>query len=896
MTLPHLFGGPFAGFVEWLLRASVSATVLAALVLLAQGLLGRWLTPTWRYRLWGVVVIRLLLPTAPSAMPSMWNMQWAPPSSNAREPAVAMLAPIERTGKSQSNAVVLYGPVPIHAPVAARQVSAATASASRSSAPFRLDLILIEVWFCVACILLIRLIASSISLARRLRRAQSVTDPAILALLEACRAEMGLTRRPNLLITDAVRAPAVAGVWNPRILLPPNLLGRLSPQEQRAVILHELAHLRCADLPANWLLALLAITHWFNPLLRIAFARLRADREAARDAMVLGIFSRDDAPAAADSYSRTLLKLAESLLNGPPSVGRASGLLPGFFAHRSGLRRRLESIHDFPRTSRRIQTAGPLIALLLVACTLVTAGNASRAGDTARSNSDHPNPSPNVSATRPSQEQSVPEMVAEVHRLVARADYPAAMALSERILAIDPQNHYASTIRPWLAERVAFEDRRDAKVPSTLLVQKQLDHVYPQLEFNAARLSDVIDYFRDSSGAKIFVNWRSLESEGIRRDAPVSVRLGETRLSAALQAVLNAAAGGAELRFTVDEDVITVSTADDLSKNVVVRVYDIRRLLGALGDASPARPAGPTTEPAAVGAGRDELVRSIVQLIEDTVAYGTWKDHGGSLGAIRELQGQLIVTQTSENQHQIYKLLDEAEESHGSRIELEAKFVRCDGQLAHELLSDWQKTAAPATRPDGTKSQASAYLLDEGQLHHFLRAATDAAGFWMVDSPSIKLISGQRAYVMMPLTHTAYTRDFAAVTTPDGQVRFDPIRAEMDNGMLLDVQGTIGPDRTITLSLRSQVSALLGMKHVRWTGAPADAQLRVEEPLVRSVEFSTTASIPQGRTLVVGGVDDPASQDQPAISSRALPTRRSVFLLVRPKLIVLPAAPQTTLP
>lgn len=830
MIWPQLIGGPLAGFLEWLIRASVSATILAALVLLAQGLLGRWLSPTWRYRLWGVVVIRLLLPAVPSGMPSVWDLHWTLPasdlpSSNAQEPTIAMLAPAEPKEKSESNSVAIYGPVPLHAPIAARQVSAVTASASRS--PARLDRILIEAWFCVVCMLLIRLAASSIGLGRRLRRAQSVTDPAFLELLEACRAEMGMTRHPGLLTTDAVRAPAVAGVWNPRILLPPNLLERLTPEEQRTVILHELAHLQCADLAANWFLAALAITHWFNPLLRIAFARLRADREAARDAMVLGMLSRGDRSAAADLYARTLLKLAESLLNGPPNAARRSGLLPGFFAHRSDLRRRLELIREFPSASR-LRGAGPLSALLLAGCTLATTGSASHAGGTAGTASTQQSPSPQVSTIRPSQEKSVSEMDAEVRSLIAGGNFPAALALAERILTVDPDNQYAVHTRPWLRERVGFQDGTDAKVPSDIAVQKQLDHVYPQLKFNAASLSDAVDFFRDSSGANIFVNWRSLESEGVRRDAPVSVHLGQMKLSGGLQAVLNAAAGGTELRIAVDKDVIVVSTADDLSKNVAVRVYDIRKLLGALRDISPASLAGPTTEPGAVAASREELVRSIVQLIEDTVAYGTWKDHGGSVGAIRELQGQLIITQTAENHLQIQKILDGAQQSHGSRIELEAKFVRCDAQLAHELLSDWQKTAIPATGPAGLKSQASAYLLNEGQVRHFLRAATDAAGFWMVDSPSIRLISGQRAYVMMPMTHTAYIRDFTAITMPGGQVRFDPVQAEMHNGMLLDVQATIRPDRIVTLSIRSQVSALLGMKHVRWTGAPADAQLRVE--------------------------------------------------------------------
>src|SRR5213075_3147633 len=75
-------------------------------------------------------------------------------------------------------------------------------------------------------------------------------------------------------------------------------------------------------------------------------------------------------------------------------------------------------------------------------------------------------------------------------------------------------------------------------------------------------------------------NWRALEAAGINKDAPVTARLKDVRFSKALNTILSDVGGGnIKLTYTIDEGVITVSTADDLAKNVVTRVFDICDLL-----------------------------------------------------------------------------------------------------------------------------------------------------------------------------------------------------------------------------------------------------------------------------------------------------------------------------
>src|SRR6201999_3081572 len=75
------------------------------------------------------------------------------------------------------------------------------------------------------------------------------------------------------------------------------------------------------------------------------------------------------------------------------------------------------------------------------------------------------------------------------------------------------------------------------------------------------------------------------------------------------------------------------------------------------------------------GPTRQELVEQITKLITDTVAPESWRDSGGTIGSIRELQGQLIVTQTPENQKALVNLLEQLRETRAIQVTVETRFL-----------------------------------------------------------------------------------------------------------------------------------------------------------------------------------------------------------------------------
>jgi len=119
---------------------------------------------------------------------------------------------------------------------------------------------------------------------------------------------------------------------------------------------------------------------------------------------------------------------------------------------------------------------------------------------------------------------------------------------------------------------LGLRDVTDAQIKEALNARTRdlLKRLVPELKANALKLSDVVDFLRDVAGANIFVNWRALEVAGVTPKMPITLELGETPLGEALDKLLEqAAAGGgkgAKLGYTVDEGVITISTADDVNR------------------------------------------------------------------------------------------------------------------------------------------------------------------------------------------------------------------------------------------------------------------------------------------------------------------------------------------
>ncbi len=181
-----------------------------------------------------------------------------------------------------------------------------------------------------------------------------VVDDALLGLLQAKSAGGKAGRSAQLCTSTEVERPSVFGFFHPRILFPPDLLGRLTAGELRQVVIHEMEHLRRGDDWTNLVQKLALVLFPLNPSLFWVERRLCAERELACDDSVLR------SSCGRKSYAICLTRLAEYA-----RTRRALSLALGAWERRPELVRRVDRILQRPGEGMCGRRAAALTACLM---------------------------------------------------------------------------------------------------------------------------------------------------------------------------------------------------------------------------------------------------------------------------------------------------------------------------------------------------------------------------------------------------------------------------------------------------------------------------------------------------------------------------------------------------
>lgn len=282
-----------------------------------------------RHLVWTVAVVAvLLLPAMVAIAPSRavdgvpawsvgdWRVGPAGVSVASTPPAASPVnAVVSVVGPEAEPLVGAANPAPPVVPAASPDAPGNGAPESVRAAsrdPFGfLPALLTLVWLCGAAWVLARLGGER----RRLRRLERGSCRARGGPLHRETARiarrLGVRRPVAVHLSADAPVPLTWGVLVPRVVLPDEA-ETWPPEELRAVLLHELAHVRRRDTLTQTLAGLACVVHWFNPLAWLAARRMREERERAADDTVLV------AGVSAPAYARQLVAFARKLTGVAP--------------------------------------------------------------------------------------------------------------------------------------------------------------------------------------------------------------------------------------------------------------------------------------------------------------------------------------------------------------------------------------------------------------------------------------------------------------------------------------------------------------------------------------------------------------------------------------------------
>ncbi len=380
-------------------KISLTAGIIAAIVLIARLLIGKKLPRRVCYAMWGLVLLRLVLPVSLPSPTSIFNhtsytpqytvfedfpetaqpslsfpsAEFAPDEQELPEEASAPPAQVDEfaqdTSVPENSAQETSKTESVPASVSAPSVSAAE-DGSIWEEP--LPAAAACIWLFGMLLFLLSGLGGYLFLLQKYKTACLHPNQ---QLFDRCNSLLKhpLRHRVPLYISRQAESPLVIGVFRPRIILPE---GNFPEEQLRCMVTHELVHIRRGDHLVRLLSLGLACIHWFNPLVWLALRFSAKDMELSCDEAALSRLG-SGAPAA---YAGALLDL---------SVRQHRLLSPLLMFGESNLKTRIKNALSYKKPALWVSVAAVLL-LIAGAVVLLTdpirEPEIFRAGDTIQVN------------------------------------------------------------------------------------------------------------------------------------------------------------------------------------------------------------------------------------------------------------------------------------------------------------------------------------------------------------------------------------------------------------------------------------------------------------------------------------------------------------------------------
>jgi len=219
--------------------------------------------------------------------------------------------------------------------------------------------IFVELWFIGVMLFSLRTAGGFFLIARLRRRESKPMNPGLLALCREMQHRLGISRAIRYCESLHLDAPAVVGWFRPVVLLPISALSGLTELQLRAVVAHELAHIRRLDAFFNLFQVVAETLLFYHPAVWWLSKRIRAERENCCDDVALSVCGN---PA---EYARALALMEQ--WRAAPTFAMA--------ANRGPLASRVTRLLGLTEKGSSLRNAGVAFGVLCVAAALI-AGNA----------------------------------------------------------------------------------------------------------------------------------------------------------------------------------------------------------------------------------------------------------------------------------------------------------------------------------------------------------------------------------------------------------------------------------------------------------------------------------------------------------------------------------------
>ncbi len=437
------------------------------------------------------------------------------------------------------------------------------------------------------------------------------------------------------------------------------------------------------------------------------------------------------------------------------------------------------------------------------------------------------------------------------------------------------------------------------------------------LNFQDNDINDVVQFLQQQTDVNIILDPEVVAELDV---PPITMEMSNVKLRSALEFIMTLT----ELRYSLQDEAVYISSEEGLRGDATMVIYDIRDLINPLTMFPGPRMTIP--EPGSdegnlvteIEGESDEGVEDFIDLIAEVVSPESWDQDGIS---IEEYNGNMVVTQTPDVHDEVDDLLRTLRNQRGVQISVQVKWLSVTDTMLELITFQWDDYSSDTVDPtqfggtarplplgfyaNNDKNIGVGTINNNGIGNYFERTAFgNPQGFGFdgrlnvfVDQdpdgliasllvnaveqsdranlsvePRLTLFNGQRAHLVQ-LVQQSYVSDYDVVGD-----QFDPVISVLAYGTVLDVEAIASADRKyITLTLQPTNAILEQFRQFNLTsdtlfgaanagnantpgGVPAGLNYPLTAPQVSYRSVQTSVTIPDGGTMLVAGLTNSSSQ------------------------------------
>lgn len=277
-----------------LLFMSIGAVIIGFVIILIRQFADKKISPFWKYLLWMLVLIALIVPYRP-------NTQFSAFRSASGIEDISFRADYNNI----SNKVFLADQDEKISKEEFSTLSEREEEIYNKSLLF--DVAIPLIWFFVMMLFMGFLVIGKLSLMKSIKDstlAKNVDYKRIDTIFNNCKKTLDIQGNIKIIIQSSLTSPAIVGALNPMIILPIYVY-EMNDESISNIIYHELAHYKRKDTYVNNILLLLQAVYWYNPVVWILLKYIREDMEVLTDSYVINNVTSIDSR----SYSASLVEV-----------------------------------------------------------------------------------------------------------------------------------------------------------------------------------------------------------------------------------------------------------------------------------------------------------------------------------------------------------------------------------------------------------------------------------------------------------------------------------------------------------------------------------------------------------------------------------------------------------